>query len=230
MSLDWKLFQEILWFIKDEGNDSKRRTLILKYVRLCELKVFLFQGQTSLNLGCAFTDDDLNDTVDNLLEFLHKDNFENNWTYNVGFLLELLQKSGVNVEKLLSLSEDLKICNIFRSVELEWKLNNEEKTKSSASNNEIISMIRRVFRIVLSLGFFQVEKYVEQTICSMLNSFFSFSLKCSLSNDDLLFLFLLGFYLQLDKRFQDMNTIHLARRLMVNSLTLLNNAYWNEKV
>lgn len=41
---------------------------------------------------------------------------------------------------------------------------------------------------------------------------------------------MLGFYLQLDKRFQDLDIVHLARRLMVNSLTLLTQTYWNEKV
>jgi hypothetical protein len=55
-------------------------------------------------------------------------------------------------------------------------------------------------------------------------------LTTTLSNDNYLFLFLLGFYLQLDKRFQDMNIIHIARRLMVNALTLLTTIYWNEKV
>jgi hypothetical protein len=55
-------------------------------------------------------------------------------------------------------------------------------------------------------------------------------LTSTLSNDNHLFLFLLGFYLQLDKRFQDINIIHIARRLMVNALTLLTIEYWNEKV
>ena len=55
-------------------------------------------------------------------------------------------------------------------------------------------------------------------------------LNSALSDDNHLFLFLLGFYLQLDRRFQDMNIIHLARRLMVNTLSLLSLTYWNEKV
>ena len=38
-------------------------------------------------------------------------------------------------------------------------------------------------------------------------------LTSTLTNDNYLFLFLLGFYLQLDKRYQDINIIHLARRL-----------------
>ena len=44
------------------------------------------------------------------------------------------------------------------SVELQWKLNNEDLTTSSVSSNEIVESIRRVFRVVLSLSFFQVEK------------------------------------------------------------------------
>ena len=55
-------------------------------------------------------------------------------------------------------------------------------------------------------------------------------LNSALSDDNHLFLFLLGFYLQLDKRFQDMNIIHLGRRLMINAFNLLSITYWNEKV
>jgi len=58
----------------------------------------------------------------------------------------------------------------------------------------------------------------------------NFRLNSTLSSDNYIFLFLLAFYLQLDRRFQDLNTIHLARRLMVNSLTLLPSTDWNEKV
>lgn len=57
-----------------------------------------------------------------------------------------------------------------------------------------------------------------------------FRLTPILSNDNYFFLFLLGFYLQLDRRFQDMNVIHLARRLMVKTLNLFSMEYWNEKV
>lgn len=57
-----------------------------------------------------------------------------------------------------------------------------------------------------------------------------FRLTPILSNDNYFFLFLLGFYLQLDRRFQDMNVIHLARRLMVKTLNLFSMEYWNDKV
>ncbi|CAF4780163.1 unnamed protein product, partial [Rotaria magnacalcarata] len=59
---------------------------------------------------------------------------------------------------------------------------------------------------------------------------FLIRLNSTLSNDNHLFLFLLGFYLQLDRRFQDLDNVHLARRLMVNGLSSLTSTYWNEKV
>lgn len=44
------------------------------------------------------------------------------------------------------------------SVQLKSKLNYDDKTKSKASTNQIINSIKRVFRIILSLGYFQLEK------------------------------------------------------------------------
>jgi hypothetical protein len=49
-------------------------------------------------------------------------------------------------------------CKFRFSVQLKSKLNYDDKTKSAASTSQIINSIKRVFRIVLSLGYFQVEK------------------------------------------------------------------------
>ncbi|CAF3333083.1 unnamed protein product [Rotaria socialis] len=192
---DFEMFEQILWLIKDENNLYTRRALIKKYIRVC----------------CCVTDDAVNNSVDHLLTYLHQ-NFENTWQFDIGLLFDLLHDAGANVEKLITLLEDVKITEILNDVQLKSKLNYDDQTISKASTNQILNSIKRVFRIVLSLAFFQVER---------LNS--------TLSNDNHLFLFLLGFYLQLDKRFQDLDIIHLARRLMVNGLSSLTSTYWNEK-
>ncbi|CAF1057703.1 unnamed protein product [Adineta steineri] len=192
---DFEMFKEALWFIKNEDNLYSRRALIIEYIRVC----------------CCLTDDAVNDAVDHLLEYLHQD-IEATWQYDIGFLFDLLHNAGVNVEKLSSLLGDVEVKELLNDIQLKSKLNYYESTNSKASANQITNSIKRVFRIVLSLGYFQIE-----------NS------KPILSNDNYLFLILLGFYLQLDKRFQDINIIHIARRLMVNALTLLSATYWNEK-
>ncbi|UJR36781.1 hypothetical protein I4U23_029494 [Adineta vaga] len=193
---DFEMLKQSLWFIRDENDLYIRRALTTEYIRVC----------------CYLTDEAVNDCADHLLEYLHQD-IVSTWQYDINFLFELLHNIGVNVEKLSSLLTELEIKDLLNDVQLKSKLNYYEQTKSQASSNEIINSIKRVFRIVLSMGYFQVEK-----------------LKSNLSNDNYLFLFLLGFYLQLDKRFQDINIIHIARRLMVNALTLITTTYWNEKL
>lgn len=47
---------------------------------------------------------------------------------------------------------------LFSSVQLRSTLNYNDQTRSQASTSAIINSIKRVFRIVLSLGYFQVEK------------------------------------------------------------------------
>jgi hypothetical protein len=44
------------------------------------------------------------------------------------------------------------------SVQLMLKINCDDRTNSKASTSQIINAIKRVFRIVLSLGYFHVEK------------------------------------------------------------------------
>jgi hypothetical protein len=46
----------------------------------------------------------------------------------------------------------------FLSVQLKSKLNYDDQTKSKSSTSQIINSIKRVFRIILSLGYFQLEK------------------------------------------------------------------------
>ena len=46
----------------------------------------------------------------------------------------------------------------FFSVQLKSKFNYDDQTKSKASTSQIINSIKRVFRIILSLSYFQVEK------------------------------------------------------------------------
>ncbi|CAF0873185.1 unnamed protein product [Adineta ricciae] len=192
---NFEMLKQSLWFIRDQDDMCIRRALITEYIRVC----------------CYTTDEAVNDCVDQLLEYLHQD-IESTWQYDINLLFELLHMAGVNVEKLCSLLMELGIKELLNDVQLILKLNYDDKTKSQASQNQIINSIKCVFRIVLSLCYFQVEK-----------------LKSNLSNDNYLFLFLLGFYLQLDRRFQDINTIHIARRLMINALTLITTTYWNDK-
>ncbi|CAF3798980.1 unnamed protein product [Rotaria sordida] len=192
---DFEMLEQVLWFIKDESDQYTRRALIIKYIRVC----------------CCLTDDAVNNSVDHLLDYIHED-IESTWQFDIGLLFDILHNAGVNVEKFIALLGDVKITELLNDVQLKSKLNYDDQTKSKASTNQIINSIKRVFRIILSLGYFQVEK---------LNS--------TLLNDNHLFLFLLGFYLQLDKRFLDLDIIHIARRLMVNALTSLTPTYWNEK-
>ncbi|CAF5215608.1 unnamed protein product [Rotaria magnacalcarata] len=134
------MFEQILWLIKDENNLYTRRALIKKYIRVC----------------CCVTDEAVNNSVDHLLAYLHQ-NFENTWQFDIGLLFDLLHDAGSNVEKLITLLEDVKITEILNDVQLKSKLNYDDQTISKASTNQILNSIKRVFRIVLSLAFFQIE-------------------------------------------------------------------------
>jgi len=47
---------------------------------------------------------------------------------------------------------------VFCSVQLKSKLTYDDRTISTATVEQTINCIKRVFRIILSLGYFQVEK------------------------------------------------------------------------
>jgi hypothetical protein len=66
----------------------------------------------------------------------------------------------------------IKIEFLF-SVQLISKFNYEDRTESKATTNQIVNAIKRVFRIILSLGYFQVEKYAE-FVCQKLNRKFHY--------------------------------------------------------
>lgn len=109
-----------------------------------------------------------------------------------------------------------------------WLMMIERLVQRPLNKQSIV--LNEYFELFFHWDIFKLKSKSEWFSVRKMISSLNFRLNSTLSSDNYIFLFLLAFYLQLDRRFQDLNTIHLARRLMVNSLTLLPSTDWNEKV